>query len=482
MAPINCKRGLAACFLFFLAAGVPRVALASGFALLEQNSSGMGNAYSGTAAVAEDASTVFFNPAGMSYLPGTQFSSGVNLIKPSAKFNDNGSVASGVTPPNILTGVINFLGLGAPYVQRPLGNSGGDAGSLAFVPNMYITTEVNNRLHVGIGVNAPFGQETNYAPDWMGRFQALKSSVRTMNINPSVSYKLDDMISLGFGANYQRIDAEFSNAVNYAGVAYQTALANPLIAALPPLLAGPAAGLAVANNVPASQAEGTARVKGGGTAWGWNAGVLMQLGPKTRLGFSYRSAMRYHIGGTVIFTNAPAAAGALAGNGNVYSDVKLPDIATFSVAQGVGDRVQLLADAAWTGWSSIRTLSFYRENGALLQSTPENFRNTWRFALGLNFKASEALLLRTGVAYDQTPVNSTDITPRLPDSNRKWFSLGLQYKLSKAATAEVAYTHLFIKEAAIHQNGGDAFVNGQLNGTYKLKADLLGLQLAYKFF
>jgi len=408
-------------------------------------------------------------------------SAGVNLIKPSAKFNDGGSVASGVTPPNILTGVVNFLGLGAAYVQRPLGNTGGDAGSLAFVPNMYLTTQVTDRLHLGVGVNAPFGQETNYSPDWMGRFQALKSSVRTININPSVSYKVDDMISVGVGANYQRIDAEFSNAVNYAGVAYETALANPLISILPPLLQGPLASLAVSTNVPASQAEGTARVKGGGTTWGWNAGVLMQLAPQTRLGFSYRSAMRYHIQGTVIFTNAPAAAGALAANGNVYSDVKLPDIATLSVMQGVGDRVQLLADVAWTGWSSIRTLAFYRENGALLQSTPENFRNTWRVALGLHFKATEALSLRTGVAYDQTPLNKTDITPRLPDNNRKWFSIGAQYRLSKAATFDVAYTHLFIKDASINQNGGDAFVNGQLNGTYKLKADLLGMQLAYRF-
>src|SRR5580765_6556732 len=175
-------------------AGSVSQAHASAFALIEQSASGLGNSYAGGAATTDDASVIFYNPAGMSLLPGgMQISAGLALINLSAKFSDSGSVAAG---------------------GRTLGGSGGEAGGLSAVPNAYFAMDVAPNWKVGVGVSVPFGLKTEYDPTWMGRFQAIKSDISTLNLNPSVSYKLNDTVSLGFGVDYQSIDAEFTNAVN----------------------------------------------------------------------------------------------------------------------------------------------------------------------------------------------------------------------------------------------------------------------------
>ena len=453
MKQLKLGRGSRAAFLIPAFAALPFAAHAGGFALQEQNASGLGNAYAGAGAVAEDASTIFYNPAGLSYLPGSQFVGGLNLIQPSAKFSDSGSVRSGT-------------GIPIGTALRPLGGTGGEAGSLAYVPNLYFAMDLAPRWKAGIGLNAPFGQKTNYAPDWMGRFQALKSDIKTMNINPTISYKASDMVSVGIGANYQRIDAEFSQAVNY--VAAVAAVSG-----------------AVAAAIPAANAEGTSTLKGNDGAWGWNAGMMFQLSPQTRLGLAYRSAIKYRVQGTVNFTNAPTtvspAINAGFSTGNVYADVKLPDSATLALVHQLNDRWKLMADISWTGWSSIKNLTFYREGGSQLSSTPENFRDTWRVGVGATYKMNDQWSFKGGTAYDQTPVNRTDITPRLPDNNRIWLSMGAQYRISNAAAIDVGYTHLFLKDASINQNAGSTAGYGQLNGNYKLSVDILAAQFSYRF-
>ncbi|MCX7180157.1 MAG: outer membrane protein transport protein, partial [Proteobacteria bacterium] len=153
------------------------VAGAAGFQLLEQNASGMGTAYAGSAVVAEDASTVFFNPAGMAYLPKTRnVAFGVDAINPSAKFSGSGSAA--------------------PLLQTLSGNNGGDAGDLAFVPHAYFTMPLSDKATFGIGMGAPYGLKTEYDNGWDGRFQAIKSDVKIININPSFSYKVNDAVAL----------------------------------------------------------------------------------------------------------------------------------------------------------------------------------------------------------------------------------------------------------------------------------------------
>jgi long-chain fatty acid transport protein len=155
---------------------------AAAFALMEQNASGLGNAYAGQAAAAEDASTIFFNPAGMTYIKGRQAVGAFHLIKPSSEFNDEGSTSP----------------------VAPTGGDGGDAGDLAFVPNAYLSWEiVPDKIWLGIGLGAPFGLKTEYDDDWVGRFHAVKSDLKTININPSIAWKVADGVSLGTGINLQ---------------------------------------------------------------------------------------------------------------------------------------------------------------------------------------------------------------------------------------------------------------------------------------
>src|SRR5258706_1975214 len=169
-------------------AGWSTASVAAGFALTEQKASGLGNAYAGQAAAAEDASTIYFNPAGMSRLPGKNVVFVGNLIKPSATFNNTGSTPA----------VSTVLGAG-PFAQN---GTGGDGGDLAFIPNFYLSWQLDPQWHVGIGVGVPFGLKTNYDSDWMGRVHAIKSEIKTINVNPSVAFKGNDAFSVGAGGNW----------------------------------------------------------------------------------------------------------------------------------------------------------------------------------------------------------------------------------------------------------------------------------------
>ena len=207
-------------------------ATAAAFQLLEQNASGLGVAYAGSAAVAENASTVFFNPAGLAQLSGIQLSAGVTGVGPSYRFQNQGSSGA-------------LLGNG----------NGGDAGGWHAVPNLYLAGRVSPDISLGLGISSPFGLATSYDADWVGRTQAIKSEIRTVNVNPSLAYRVNERWSLGVGINYQTLNAEMTS--------YTPA--------------------------------GLYRVKGDDAAWGWNAGVLLNLSPAMRLGLSYRSAVDYRL-------------------------------------------------------------------------------------------------------------------------------------------------------------------------------------------
>src|SRR6266404_5131069 len=173
---------------------------AAAFALYEQGVSGLGNAYAGAAAVAEDATTVWWNPAGMSRLgSGKHFAIGGVLISPSTKFSNGSSQTAAFSNPSS-TG------------------TGGDAGKDAIVPSMFYVMDLNPRMRFGIGISVPFGLKTEYDSNWIGRFQGVSSKVETLNINPSLSYKFSDATSVGFGLSYQRGKIDLLQAVSFGAL------------------------------------------------------------------------------------------------------------------------------------------------------------------------------------------------------------------------------------------------------------------------
>jgi long-chain fatty acid transport protein len=426
-------------------------ALAAGFQLNENSTSGLGTAFASGAAAAEDATTLWSNAAGISRLRSTQAAVAVHLVKPSIKFGDQGSAAA---------------------LGQPLGGNGGDAGGVNVVPNLYAVMPINPQWSAGIGVNAPWGLVTEYEDGWIGRFQGLKSSIKTVNINPAVSWKPMSNLAVGVGLNYQRIDAEFTNRVNYTAALFQ--------------------GSGGAVTLPGL--ETAARVEGSDTAWGWNAGVLFDIDANSRVGVSYRSPIKYKIAGDATFQN-PAAPGAPAplvagvnaqlANTAITSEVKLPAIVNLSYFRTLNAQWDVMADAQWTGWSSIKDLTFVRSNGTVLQSTPENFKDTWKFALGAHYRYDANWTLRAGLALDKSPVQTEFRTPRLPDADRTWLTAGAQYKLSPQATLDFGAGYIWVKDAAIDSNPSGAAAAtaafGRLRGSYDANVVLLSGQFTYSF-
>ncbi len=447
-------------------------ALGSAFALQEQNASGLGHAYAGGAAAAEDVSTIWFNPAGLVRLSTAQVIVAGNLICPSTKFSDDGGSKNATF--------------------QPLGGNGGDAGSCAFVPNLYLGVPFTDKWSFGLAVNVPFGLKTEYDSNWLGRFQAVESKLETVNINPALSYEVTKNFTVGAGASWQRVKATLTNQVNYAGVFAQGVgglVANGTIpAAAAPTLIGSAAGL-----------ESGANVNGDDSAWGWNVGVLWQATPQMRIGAAYRSPIKYTINGTASFNN-PSSVGALPptlapvgallvngvnstilNNGNVSLDLKMPETANVSVFYQLDNKWDLMADLQYTGWSSIQQLQVVRSTGSVLETLPENFRNTWRGSVGASYRYNDMWTLRGGLAYDQSPVNSTDRSPRLPDNNRTWIAIGSQYRANANWAFDVGYAYIFVDNASINNNGGSTAQNGLISGSYKANVNLLGAQVTYTF-
>jgi len=442
-------------------------AYGSAFALQEQSGSGLGNAFAGGAAAAEDASTVYWNPAGMSRMPGIQLAGAASLICLSAKFSDNAS---------------------QPAALQPLGGNGGDAGNCNVIPATYFVAPINQQWAFGIGVNVPFGLKTNYDPDWLGRFQAIESKVETINVNPSVSWKPTDSLTIGAGANWQRLKATLTSKVNYAGgmaTAAQAAAAGGLIP--------PSAVLPIIGAYTGSQSD--VKVTGDDTAWGWDVGVLWEIDKATRIGATYRSSLKYTVQGSVNFSNPPIpptlpaplvpvatalsnGVNAVLANGDISLAIKLPSTTNVSFFKSM-DRWDWMADVQFTNWSSVQNLTIVRSTGALLQNTPENFKNTWRGSVGANYHYTEQWMFRGGVAFDQSPVNDTDRTPRLPDEDRWWFSIGAQYKFNPQAWLDFGYTYINVKNPSINQNEGSTAQNGLINGNYKSNVNLASVQFTY---
>jgi len=385
-------------------------ASAAGFQLLEQNASGIGNAYAGSAAVADNASTIFYNPAGMTQLQAREFSAGVTAVQTKFDFKDNGST-------------------------RPFGQPAGpndNGGTLGIIPNGYMSWAMSKDLSVGVGVGSPFGMKTEYGDNWIGRYQSTSFDIKTYNINPSIAYRVNDTVSLGFGVNIQRFEAEYIR-----------------------------------------QATPTAKVtlNANDTAYGWNIGALFTLTPATKVGVSYRSQIKYNLEGDI--------KGAV--NTAAKADLTLPDTFILSVTQKLNDRWEMLGDVSWTGWSSIPQLNIMNGSNVSLDKLDTQFKDTWRVALGTNYKYNDAMTFKFGIAYDKSPVpNAQHRLTSLPDNDRTWLSAGFQWKPSKTSAVDVGAAYLFVKNTEIDHNA-TAQNKGYVKGSYDSSGILLGVQYSMAF-
>lgn len=404
---------------------------ASAFALIEQNASGLGNAYSGQAAAAENASTVWFNPAGMTRLSGAQVSGSLSPIRPSA-----------VLTPDLTR---SAAPLGGAFTN------GGDAGGKwVYLPAAYISYQINSKWWVGAGITSPFGLSTDYDNFFVGRFQSRKSEIKTFDINPSVAYKVNDWMSVGAGISYQHATIKVQRSANL-GV------------------------------------EGAANLNVSDSQLGFNVGALFNPTTSTRLGLTYRSSLNYSLKGNLQVTTP---AGAVVGTPSVNMNVRTPDTWSAALGHTFNDRWELLGDFTWTNWSTVKDVgveavsaSALGATGARLALFDFQFKNSYRLGVGTNYKWNDSFMLKLGIAHDKSPVGDANRLVTLPDNDRTWLAIGGKYRVSNAGTLDFGYAHIFIKNANINQLGGVGAppASGNVVGTYKDKVDILSVQYSHSF-
>jgi len=429
----------------------------SGFAIIEQSVSGLGNSFAGGAAGAEDAGTIFYNPAGMMLLEGQQVIAGAHLVMPSTKF----------TTETATNAIGTSLG----------SDNGGEGGVDKVVPNLYYANRISDRLAFGLGINAPFGLATKYNKTWVGRYHAIESEVMTININPAVAFKATDKLSFGFGVSAQYMDATLSSMVDgglvvFAGSGYDMAYAG-----------------LVSNTAYDVLAENTADDWG----YGYNLGMIYEFSESTRFGLAYRSEIKHRLEGEVKASVPAALLGlnpALAGyfqTQNINGSITLPATASISFFHQLTDKLALMADISWTQWSSFDELTINFEGSGIAgntsTTTTENWDDTWRYAIGASYQVTESLLLRTGVAFDETPIPDEYRTPRIPGEDRIWLSLGAGYRILDSLVLDAAYAHLFVSDSKMEKsaaNPEDAS-RGTVVGKFENSVDILSVQLSYNF-
>lgn len=442
---------------------IPFGAQGSGFALIENSASGMGNAFAGGSAIADDASTLAFNPAGMSRLKGNQLVAAGHYVSPQATYSDSGSTD----------------GLGSS-----LSGSEVDGGVDAIILNLYTVSELNDKWHLGMAVHAPFGMTTEYDDDWVGRYHALTSALTTINFTPSVAYRHSDKLSLGLGLTAQYVDVKLSSAIDFGG----------LCAAQEPTHL-PAGTCNTMGLIP-QQSDGYAEISGSNWSYGWNAGLLYTLSESQRVGLSYRSAVTQDVTGKANFT-VPGEAAALIASSGAFVDtdanarVTLPASASVSYWQQLNPKMAVLADATWTNWAVFDELRIqydnYDEFGNLLQPdsvTTENWKNTWRVALGMNYTLDDTVMLRAGLALDQGVISDARYrTPRIPDGERRWLSFGGRYRISDETVLNAGYSHLFVDNLEMNNTIESSIptLRSTLKGSYEASVNIFSLQLTRNF-
>jgi long-chain fatty acid transport protein len=366
----------------------------------------------------------------------------------------------------------------------PIGGGGGDAGANAFVPNIYGTYPLTNRLSVGAAVNAPFGLVTTYPDTWAGRYYALRSDIKTVNINLAAAFKVHDAVSLGVGINHQNVDAELTQAVDF------TTLCNAgAILGIPGAAACGAGGGFVQ---PGNPNDGNAKVTAKGDAWGYNAGILARLGA-ARVGLAYRSEIKYKLDGSFDITAPANVPNALLTNPNfrlvdssAHTDVTLPSTLSLSAVFETQGPWTFMADVTRTNWHVLPELRIKLDSGASDQVVTLNLKDVYRYSTGVTYRASDKWVLRAGVALDRSPVPSaTDRTPRLPDSDRRWVSVGAGLRASQSVYFDFAYTYVRLADSSVQKTDGgvgseNAF-RGNLSANYTGSVQIVSAQVRWAF-
>lgn len=432
---------------------------ASGFQLKENSVKGLGAAFSGVAVDDSDSSVVLNNPAVMTQFTGTTLQADVSVVDVQAEFTGNGQDLFG----------------------RPItGGNGGDGGGAAAVPAMSMVHKFDNGLAVGAMVSAPFGLKTEYEPDWVGRYTADTSDLKFVNLTLSAALDLSDQFSVGAGLVYSHADVTLSKSVDFGALIAGQLLASGVPAGSLPAYARPQA------------SDGFFEIRGTDNALGYVFGLNFRPTDKLSMGLSYQSEIDYQLSGDADWT-VPTAARAtfdaspttqpLFRDGGGSAPLTTPSTTTFGVSYQATEALKVMGNYAETGWSSLQDVRIDFSNPD--PEAREEFRwgDTRFWSVGTEFKLNDAWMLRAGYGYDETPTTYQYRTPRLPDEDRRWYSIGATWTLSEALEVNLAYTFIqpdTPKVGIIERSSTGARVH-TLFGEYDSTVNILGVSAQYRF-
>lgn len=418
-----------------LAAGLGS-AHATGYAVREGSADQTANAYAGDAAKAYDASTAFANPAGMTLLDQSQIEGDITAILPSFSFQGADYVGANQTVP---------------------GTQGGNAVEDIAVPAFFGVYSYSHDLKFGIAVNSPFGQRVAYPGDFVGRYQSLVSSITDVEVTLSAAYRVTPWLSIGGGPVIDYFQARLTQAVN----------------------TGPTAAI---TGDPVVDIHGDPQINPG-----YNLGILLTPTDTFRIGADYRSRISRAINANqsvsipaLISELSPITAYQLSFlNSPVNTSITQPDDLTLGTYWQATPRLALLTTLQWTDWSVFNHLTITPTNGLPPTVTPENWHDTWFGSIGANYRILPALMLQTGLGFDQSPVDTANRTTRLPDYNRLFTGLGFTYTPCRDVNIMLGWNHLFSGGAEI--NNSATPTAGVIIGKYNNQADSVALGVTYKF-
>ena len=412
----NTKYALAAAVGALLAS---TSAHAAGFFIQEQSVSAGGSAYAGAVSGIDDASTLFFNPAGMTKLSGAQANLSTQVLFPHSKIENN--------------------------VSTPGGPDGGNPYHATPVPSGFIATPITmvDGLWMGVGVTAPFGLRNKYDSNWFGRFDSIKTDLTTMDVQPSVAYRINDKISLGAGLDIQKAKAELTNAVDVG-----------------------------------APGNGESQLRGDDWGYGYTVGAQIEVLPQTTLGLNYRSSVHHDLEGNVTILDAPPG-GYTAFDAS--ASLVTPDVASIGLTHRLNDKWKIMGQANWFGWNNFDNISVVRDsNGAVASRVNQNYQTVWSYAVGAEYMYSPEWTFRAGLQYDNTPTTDEYRTTRTPDGDRTWIATGATYNINNKLSLDMNLTYIDIADESIdvtRVNVPTSRVVADTSG----HVGIVGLGLNYKF-
>ncbi|OUR67119.1 hypothetical protein A9Q73_06070 [Bermanella sp. 47_1433_sub80_T6] len=503
------------------AALTPALTMASGYKLNEQSAAGMGTAHAGRAAMAEDASVIFYNPAAMTELARAQITAGFTYIKGNGEFTGNAV--------NAAQGGMTGADDTDPY------SDGGNYLGEAFIPFVYYVRPINEKLSLGLGIFAPFGTNTDYSSDFVGGGYADETSLTSLEIQPSFAYKINDQLSIGGGIDIVYMEGLLSkstdlvpyNAQADAGydLAFAGAKQNQLSDADAQTFAEAQIG-GISKDSPLIDPnnagyENHYEVEGDDWGYGFNLGAFYKLSDATTIGFTYRSEIEITLEGDSVFdgegpvmvyssvADAVVPVGALVGDmtqttlAPQASEVPLttPQSATLAVTHQVSEALLLQAGTTWTGWSSFQSFDIIAKEetaaadisdvtalgDGYIGHIDESWTDVWAVSVGGTYQLNDRIALRAGYAFDQSPVDDEHRTARVPSSDRQWLTAGVQYVVNNDLSIDVAAGYLYMETMSLNEvnkkldNSAKDDAGVGVTGEYEIDVFGLSAQVNYQF-